>query len=362
MKFDVTIFPTNLNAAAAIAQQVEAYGFSGLWTSETAHNPFLPLTHAAAATKRIDLGTAIAVAFPRSPMITAQIAWDLAAQSNGRFILGLGTQVKPHIEKRFSTPWSAPAPRLREYVESLRAIWDTFQTGAPLRYRGEHYSFRLMTPFFNPGAIEHPDIPIYIAAVNDHLCRLAGELCQGLHVHPFHTARYLREVVIPNVERGAQAAGRTRADVALSCAIFVCTGKDAAETVENTAGVRTQIAFYASTPSYRPVMDAARLGRPRRTVERTRAARQMGRDGRTNQRRYAARIRRDCPAGRTRSRGQGALRRLARPGWLLLRLHTGGCRTSTDLAQRRQDVWRVIARRSSRRITKRAKKPRPLAG
>ena len=255
MKFDVTIFPTNLNAAAAIAQQVEAYGFSGLWTSETAHNPFLPLTHAAAATKRIDLGTAIAVAFPRSPMITAQIAWDLAAQSNGRFILGLGTQVKPHIEKRFSTPWSAPAPRLREYVESLRAIWDTFQTGAPLRYRGEHYTFRLMTPFFNPGAIEHPDIPIYIAAVNDHLCRLAGELCQGLHVHPFHTARYLREVVIPNVERGAQAAGRTRADVALSCAIFVCTGKDAAETVENTAGVRTQIAFYASTPSYRPVME-----------------------------------------------------------------------------------------------------------
>ncbi len=255
MKFDVTIFPNNLNVAAAIAQQVEAYGFSGLWTSETAHNPFLPLTHAAAATERIDLGTAIAVAFPRSPMITAQIAWDLAAQSNGRFILGLGTQVKPHIEKRFSTTWSAPAPRLREYVEALRAIWDTFQTGAPLRYRGEHYTFRLMTPFFNPGAIEHPDIPIYIAAVNDHLCRLAGELCQGLHVHPFHTVRYLREVVIPNVERGAQAAGRTRADVALSCAIFVVTGKDAAETAQNADAVRAQIAFYASTPSYRAVMD-----------------------------------------------------------------------------------------------------------
>lgn len=255
MKFDVTIFPNNLNVAAAIARQVEAYGFSGLWTSETAHNPFLPLTHAAAATERIDLGTAIAVAFPRSPMITAQIAWDLAAQSNGRFILGLGTQVRPHIEKRFSTSWTAPAPRLREYVESLRAIWDTFQTGAPLRYRGDHYTFRLMTPFFNPGAIEHPDIPIYIAAVNDQLCRLAGEICQGLHVHPFHTVRYLREVVIPNVERGAQAAGRTRTDVALSCAIFVCTGKDAAETAENTAAVRTQIAFYASTPSYRPVME-----------------------------------------------------------------------------------------------------------
>src|SRR5450432_461309 len=129
MKFDVSIFPQDLNTAAEIARKVEAYGFDTLWTSETAHNPFLPLTHAAAATQRIGLGTAIAVAFPRSPMITAQIAWDLAAQSSGRFILGLGTQVKPHIEKRFSTPWTAPAPRLREYVESLRAIWNTFQTG-----------------------------------------------------------------------------------------------------------------------------------------------------------------------------------------------------------------------------------------
>ncbi len=255
MKFDVTIFPTHLNGAAEIAQQVEAFGFSGLWTSETAHNPFLPLTHAAAATKRIDLGTAIAVAFPRSPMITAQIAWDLAAQSNGRFILGLGTQVKPHIERRFSTEWSAPAARLREYIESLRAIWDSFQTDAPLHYRGKHYQFRLLTPFFNPGAIEHPDIPIYIAAVNEHLCRLAGEVCQGLHVHPFHTVRYLREQVILNVERGAQVTGRTRADCALSCAVFVVTGKDAAEMAENTAAVRQQIAFYASTPSYRPIMD-----------------------------------------------------------------------------------------------------------
>lgn len=255
MQFDVTIFPQDLNAVAALARQVEAYGFAALWTSETAHNPFLPLTHAAAATERIGLGTAVAIAFPRSPMITAQIAWDLAAQSRGRFMLGLGTQVKPHIEKRFSTTWVAPAPRLREYIEALRAIWNSFQTNAPLRYRGEHYKFSLLTPFFSPGAIEHPAVPIYIAGVNEHLCRLAGELCQGFHVHPFHTVRYLKELIIPNVERGAAQAGRPRADCALSCAIFVVTGKNAEELKDNAGIVRSQIAFYASTPSYKAVMD-----------------------------------------------------------------------------------------------------------
>jgi len=188
-------------------------------------------------------------------MVTAQIAWDLAAQSNGRFILGLGTQIKPHIEKRFSTPWTAPAPRLREYIESMRAIWNTFQTGAPLRYRGEIYKFSLMSPFFTPGAIEHPDIPIYIAGVNEHLCRLAGEMCQGFHVHPFHTLSYLKEVVIPNVDHGAQQAGRARADCALACAIFVVTGNNTEEMNDHATLVRAQIAFYASTPSYKPVME-----------------------------------------------------------------------------------------------------------
>ncbi len=255
MKFDVTIFPDSLNTIADLARQVEAYGFSALWTTETAHNPFLPLTLAASATQKIELGTAIAVAFPRSPMVTAQIAWDLAAQSNGRFILGLGTQVKPHIEKRFSTTWVAPTPRLREYIESLRAIWNSFQSGGSLKYRGEHYKFTLMTPFFSPGSIEHPNIPIYIAGVNEHLCRLAGELCQGFHVHPFHTIRYLKEAVIPNIERGAAKANRTLADCALTSSVFVVTGKDADEIRNNAAPVRAQIAFYASTPSYKVVME-----------------------------------------------------------------------------------------------------------
>ncbi len=255
MKFDVAIFPDDLNAAAGIARAVEDYGFHGLWTSETAHNPFLPLTHAASATQRIDLGTAIAVAFPRSPMVTAQIAWDLASQSGGRVLLGLGTQVKPHIEKRFSTVWDSPAPRLREYILSLRAIWHSFQTGDRLRYEGEFYKFTLLTPFFSPGAIATPNIPVYIAGVNEHLCRLGGEICDGFHVHSFHTVKYLRELVIPNIALGAQKAGRQASDCAVNCAIFVVTGKDQTEINDNAALVRAQIAFYASTPSYRVIMD-----------------------------------------------------------------------------------------------------------
>lgn len=255
MLFDVTIFPTDLNAAGDIARKVEQYGFSGLWTAETSHNPFLPLTHAAAATERISLGTGIAVAFPRSPMVVANVAWDLAEQSKGRFILGLGTQVKPHITKRFSTEWSAPVPRLHEYIESLRAIWNTWQNAEPLRYTGEHYRFTLMTPFFSPDPMPYADIPIYIAGVNEGLCRLAGELCQGFHIHPFHTVRYLNELVIPNIQAGAEKAGRSRADVKLTCSIFVVTGNSEEEIRNNAIMAKSQIAFYASTPSYATVME-----------------------------------------------------------------------------------------------------------
>jgi probable F420-dependent oxidoreductase len=254
MLFDVTIFPKDLNTAGNIARQIEDYGFHGLWTAETAHNPFLPLTHAAAATNLIHMGTAIAVAFPRSPMIMANTAWDLAEQSKGRFILGLGTQIKAHITKRFSTDWRAPVPRLRDYIESLRAIWNTWQNGVPLRYTGEHYHFTLMTPFFSPAPMPYADIPIYIAGVNEGLCRLAGELCQGFHVHSFHTVRYLKELIIPNILAGAGKAGRTREDVKLACAIFVVTGQNSDEMQSNVIMVKSQIAFYASTPSYASVL------------------------------------------------------------------------------------------------------------
>jgi probable F420-dependent oxidoreductase len=210
MKFDISLFPNDLNAMPEIARLVEQSGFVGLWTAEAAHNPFLPLALAAHVTTRIQLGTQIAVAFPRSPMVTAQIAWDLAAQSKGRFILGLGTQVKTHITHRFSTEWGQPVARLREYIEAMRKIWDTWQTGAPLRHKGQFYTFALMTPFFNPGPIENPSIPVYVAGVNERICQMAGEICQGLHAHAFHTRRYLEEIVINSVEKGLKRSDRQR--------------------------------------------------------------------------------------------------------------------------------------------------------
>jgi probable F420-dependent oxidoreductase len=187
-------------------------------------------------------------------MVTAQIAWDLADQSDGRFILGLGTQVKPHIVRRFSSVWDSPGPRLRDYIMSLHAIWECFQKNRPLKYKGDFYEFSLLTPFFAPSPIAHPDIPIYIAGVNPYLCKLAGELCQGFHVHPFHTARYIKEVIIPNVAQGASNVGRKREEVALTCAIFVVTGADDKEIEANKNSIKAQIAFYASTPSYEAVM------------------------------------------------------------------------------------------------------------
>jgi probable F420-dependent oxidoreductase len=255
MKFDVNIAVNRLDETLPIARAVEEYGFNGLWTTETTHNPFLPLALAATVTEKAQLGTGIAVAFARSPMTTAQIAWDLAAQSNGRFVVGLGTQVKAHVTRRFGMEWAAPAPRLKEYVESMRAIWASFQNGERLYYKGEHYQFSLMTPFFNPGPIDNPRIPVYIAGVNEVMCRTAGEVADGFHVHPFHTPTYLRDFILPNIERGAQSNGRTLADVERCCAVFVVTGSTPEEIQNNAVAVKSQIAFYASTPSYRAVMD-----------------------------------------------------------------------------------------------------------
>ena len=187
MKLDLAVREPDLNRVREDAAEAERLGYDGLWTQETQHEAFLPLAVAATVTKKIDLGTAIAVAFPRSPMITAQAAWDIQRASSGRFILGLGSQVKAHIEKRFSLPFEAPGPKLREYVLALRAIWESWQTGGKLNFAGEFYRFSLMTPFFNPGPIQHPRIPVFIAGVNPWMCRMAGEVCDGLHVHPFHS-------------------------------------------------------------------------------------------------------------------------------------------------------------------------------
>lgn len=256
MKLDVYIPPGDklLPGIATLAREAEALGFAGLWTNETRHEPFLPLAVAAGHTRTIELGTAIAVAFARSPMHTAQTAWDLQDYSGGRLLLGLGTQVRAHVERRFGMPWGAAVPQLREYILALRAIWRAFQTDDRLDFQGRYYRHTLLTPFFNPGPIGHPAIPIYIAGVNAGLARLAGELCDGYHVHMLNSPAYLREVVRPAVAAGAARAGRDPAAVTLASAVFVVTGADAAARDVARERAREQIAFYASTPTYRVVL------------------------------------------------------------------------------------------------------------
>ena len=238
------------------ASAAEALGFAGLWTSETKHDAFLPLAIAANETERIELGTSVAIAFSRSPMEVAQTAWDLQNISDGRFILGLGTQVKAHVKRRFSMPWDKPVARLREYIGALRAIWDSFQTEGPLSFEGEFYRHTLMTPFFNPGPIEHPEIPVYIAGVNTRLASLAGELCEGFHVHPFHSPQYVRKTVEAAITEGAQKVGRDPGEVELATSVFVVTGASELEIEEQREKMRAQISFYASTPTYRAVLEA----------------------------------------------------------------------------------------------------------
>lgn len=255
MRIDYYLPDGPLDAVPRRVARAKGIGYDGVFTADTGHEPFLPIVAAVPYGRGMDFGTAIAVAFARSPMVVAQTAWDLAALAQGRFLLGLGTQIKPHVERRFSMPWGAPAQRLGEFIRALRAIWDSWQYGRRLRFRGEFYSFSLMTPFFDPGPIEHPEIPVYIAGVGPLMARLAGELCDGYHVHPFHTPRYLREVTLPAMDEGARAAGRSLESVTLASMVFVVTGRDEAEMDTMRAAVRRQIAFYASTPAYRRVLE-----------------------------------------------------------------------------------------------------------
>jgi probable F420-dependent oxidoreductase len=255
MEFDLYCTGVVPSEVAKVARTVEDTGFAGIWFTESAHNPYVTSALATTATSAVMIGTDIAVAFPRSPMVTAQAAWDLAELSGGRFVLGLGTQVKAHMERRFSVPFSRPAARLREYVLALRAIFAAFQGTEPLRFKGEFYSFSLLTDFFSPGAIQHPDVPIYIAAVNTGLARVAGEVCDGVHVHPFHSVRYLADVVRPAITDGATQAGRSPASVVLAVPVFVVAGDTDEELETGRAGVRRQLAFYGSTRTYQRVFD-----------------------------------------------------------------------------------------------------------
>ncbi len=248
----------NLHNAGTQAKELEAAGYSGAWSVETSHDPFLPLLLAAEHTETLEIGTSIAVAFARNPMTLAQIAWDMQAFSKGRFVLGLGSQIKPHITKRFSMEWSHPAPRMREMILAIRAIWDTWENGTPLAFRGEYYSHTLMTPFFTPDPADLADfgVPkVFLAGVGELMTEVAGEVCDGFICHGFTTEKYLREVTVPALARGRAKAGKTMEGFEIIGPSFVVTGADEAQMQAAVTGTRQQIAFYGSTPAYRGVLD-----------------------------------------------------------------------------------------------------------
>ena len=243
-----------IGRAGERATALEAEGYHGLWTAETSHDPFLPLALAAERTTTIELGTSIAIGFARNPMLLANIGWDLQTLSQGRFILGLGSQIKPHITKRFSMPWSHPAARMNELIRATKAIWNTWATGEPLQFRGEFYRHTLMTPMFMPPAGDLADCgppKIFLAGVGELMTATAGEVADGFIAHAFTTARYLREVTLPALQAGLQRGGRSRGDIQVSAPLFVLFDGDE----RATAATRQQLAFYGSTPAYLPVLE-----------------------------------------------------------------------------------------------------------
>ena len=244
-----------LTNAAATAKEAEDAGYDGVWSAETSHDPFFPLLLAAEHTERLEIGTGITVAFPRSPMHLANVGWDLQNYSKGRFLLGLGSQIRAHIEKRFSATWSKPASRMRELILAMRAIWGSWQEGTKLDFRGDFYSHTLMTPFFNPGPNPYGMPKVFLAAVGERMTEVAGEVCDGLLAHGFTTQAYLRDVTLPALDRGLAKAGKQRSELQISCPTFVITGTSEEERANADKAVRQQIAFYGSTPAYRGVLE-----------------------------------------------------------------------------------------------------------
>lgn len=241
-------------AAGPAAAAAEEAGFDAVMTAEVAHEVFTPLAFAALATTRIELTPSIAVAFPRSPTVTAIQAWDMQANSQGRFVLGLGSQVKGHNERRFGIAWTPPAPRLKDYVLALRALWRCWEKGEKLDYRGGHYRLTLMTPDFSPAPTGLPMVPVAIAAVGEAMLRVAGEVCDGVRLHPLCSRRYLEEIAVPQIAAGLRRGGRERAHFDLMGGGFVATGPDAATVAAGIERVRRRVAFYASTRTYQPVL------------------------------------------------------------------------------------------------------------
>ena len=256
MKIDAGLMVTDLGDVSQRVRELEAAGYDGAVTAEIANDPFLALALAAEHSQRIELMTSIAVAFSRNPMTLAQTAHDLNAFAEGRFILGLGSQIRPHITKRFSMPWSAPAARMREFILAMRAIWDCWYRGKPLDFRGEFYTHTLMTPMFTPTEKRFGAPRVYLAAVGPRMSEVAGEVADGLIAHGFTTDKYFREVTLPAIDRGLARAGRSRQDFTVACPVFVVTGADERAFEASRTAVTRQIAFYGSTPAYRGVLEA----------------------------------------------------------------------------------------------------------
>ncbi|MFP6625614.1 MAG: TIGR03617 family F420-dependent LLM class oxidoreductase [Deltaproteobacteria bacterium] len=247
-----------LSIIGSEAARLEGLGFDGICVPEAGHDPFLPLAVAAEHTSRVQLGTNVAIAFPRSPMVVAQLAWDLQHYSKGRFNLGLGTQVKGHNELRYATPWTAaPGPRMRDYLSCLKAMLASFADGEGRveKFEGEHYSFKLLPPFFNPGPIDYPAPRIYLAAVNKYMTRLAGQFCDGVRLHPIGTFAYTRKVVVPTIREAAAKAGRKSQDIDITGAPFIATGKDEEAVAKARQALKQHISFYASTRTYHGVLE-----------------------------------------------------------------------------------------------------------
>ncbi len=285
MRITTTLPQDDLGRVPDAVRRAEADGYDGIITMENRHDPFMALAVAATSSRRIGLGTAVAIAFPRSPMVVANTCWDLQRASRGRFVLGIGPQIRPHNERRFSVAWSPPVPRLREYVQALRAIWRCWETGEKLRFEGEHYRFSLMTPNFVPGPTGCPTPRVNIAAVGPNSLRLAGEVADGVHLHPFCTRRYLEEVCLPRMAAGMAAGGRSRGDFEIAGGGFIATGATDAEVASAVEQVRTRVAFYGSTPGYWPVLElhglaglGRKLNRMTREGEWERMAREVSDD------------------------------------------------------------------------------------
>jgi probable F420-dependent oxidoreductase len=257
MKVEGGIPGGDLHAVGGYAHRLEEVGYDGVTSSEVKNDPFLPLAIAAVATNRVSLGTSVAIAFPRSPMVTALMSWDLQRASNGRFILGLGSQVKGHNERRYSTPWVGPAqPRMREYVFALKAIWNTWQTGEKLQFAGKYYTHTLMTPEFNPGPLPSGAPKVLVSAVGPYMARLAGEICDGVRMHGFCTAKYIQDVIWPELLKGAERSGRDPKTLEVSGGGFLATGATQAEVDKSREAARTRVSFYGSTRTYHGVFEA----------------------------------------------------------------------------------------------------------